>query len=387
MTRPPPDRRRVVVTGLGAVSALGIGTAALWQGLIEGRTGVSRITSFDASECQVQIAAEAPAIPSEVLPSEHCGLGQRLRQLLAALTEALDQAAFSDRSAERTGVAVAGGELNARDLVALVADTAEDGQIAPERLAEAIASQGSPGFDAWHHDYACAKTAEVVGATGPQLSLSAACASSTVAIGEAARLISCGDADTMVVGGSDCRVTPLIMAQYARLGALCLDSNDEPERAARPFDVSRCGFVMGEGAGAMVLESLESARSRDAVILGEILGYGSSCDAYRVTDPHPDGRGAAIAIRAALMDAGCEPSDIDCVNAHGTSTKANDHAEALAIHAALGERASTLPVSSFKAAIGHTIQSAGILETIGALQASRAGLMPATPRLWTLRSR
>jgi len=182
----------------------------------------------------------------------------------------------------------------------------------------------------------------------------------------------------MVVGGSDCRVTPLIMAQYARLGALCLDSNDEPERAARPFDVSRCGFVMGEGAGAMVLESLESARSRDAVILGEILGYGSSCDAYRVTDPHPDGRGAAIAIRAALMDAGCEPSDIDCVNAHGTSTKANDHAEALAIHAALGERASTLPVSSFKAAIGHTIQSAGILETIGALQASRAGLMPAT---------
>ena len=378
MIRQQPGRRRVVVTGAGVVSALGIGTTALWKGLTDGRTGVSRITAFDPSECAVQIAAQAPVIPIEALPPEHRGLGSRLGQLLVALLEATDQADLSERSGERTGVAVAGGELNARGVGDLLAESQEAGAIVPKRLAAAIANRGSPGFDTWHHDYAAAMTADVVGATGPQLSLAAACASSTVAIGEAARLVRFGEADVMVVGGSDSRVTPIVMAQFAALGALCQDSNDVPERASRPFDVTRSGFVMGEGAGVLVLEALESAQRRGAGILGEVLGYASSCDAYRVTDPHPEGRGASIAMRAALEDASCNPSDIDYINAHGTSTKANDHAEAVAIHATLGAQAGVVPVSSFKAALGHTVQASGILETVGTLRALQTSLVPAT---------
>jgi 3-oxoacyl-[acyl-carrier-protein] synthase II len=220
--------------------------------------------------------------------------------------------------------------------------------------------------------------AQLFGAQGYNSNCLTACAASSQAIGEATDIIRRGDADIMIAGGSHSMIHPLGMAGFNLLTALAVGYNEEPARASRPFDLRREGFVLGEGAGMLILEELEHARGRGAHLHGEVLGYGSTADAFRITDSHPEGRGAEAAMRAALVDAGISPEEIDYINAHGTSTEVNDRVETKAIKTVLGERAYRVPVSSTKSMMGHLIAAAGAVETIICLLAIRDGLVPPT---------
>ena len=367
------DTRRVVVTGLGLVTPVGLDVDETWDALIAGRSGGAPITQFDPAEWSVRIACEVKGFDPEVyMDRKEVRRADRFLQLaIGASHQAVEQAglesAISEIPPERFGVIVGSG-------IGGVATMEEQHQ----RMLDRGPGRVSPFFvPMFIGDMAAGMISMRYGARGPNYATVSACASGGHAVGAAFRSIRSGETDVMITGGTEATVTPLCIAGFASMKALS-ERNDSPETASRPFDATRDGFVLGEGAGILVLESEEHARDRGAEILGEVAGFGQSADAYHMTSPPPEGAGAQIAMRMALKDAGFEPADLDYVNAHGTSTPANDSTETAAIKAVLGERAWEIVVGSTKSMTGHTLGAAGAVEAAISLLVCKHGRIPPT---------
>ena len=363
--------RRVVITGLGTVNPLGNDVASTWEAARAGRSGIDPITLFDATDYDTRIAGEVKAFdPVARFGRKEARRMARLTQLaLTAAGDALADARLDGATipAGRAGVIVGSG-MGALDPIHEAADTLRDR--GPRKL--------SPFFvPMMLADTPAAMISIVHGLTGPNLAVYSACASSNNALGEAAATIRRGAADVMLAGGSEACILPLALAGFGVMGAIST-RNDEPQRASRPFDAGRNGFVVAEGAAMLALEERERALARGATIYGEFLGYGSSADAYHITMPSEVGEGAVESMRAALADAGLTPDDIDYINAHGTSTPLNDRSETAAIKRLFGERAYQVPVSSTKSMTGHLLGACGALEAIFCLMALRDGVIPPT---------
>jgi 3-oxoacyl-[acyl-carrier-protein] synthase II len=347
--------RRVVVTGIGLLSPLGIGTEANWQGLLAGRSGIGPITHFDASAFAVQFAGEVKGFdPLQFVDKKDVKkLDVFIQFALAASQFAVDDAALkvTAENATRVGVFIASGiggfSTIEREHTALM-------QGGPRKI--------SPFFiPASIINLAAGQVSIRFGAKGPNLATCTACSASAHAIGEAAALIRRGDADVMIAGGTEAAITPMGVGGFASMRALST-RNDAPEKASRPFDKERDGFVIGEGSGVLVLEELEAARARGARIYAEIVGYGASADAFHMTAPAEDGDGAVRCMQMAIANAGVDPSQITYINAHGTSTPLNDKLETIAIKRCFGEHARKLAISSTKSMTGHLLGAAGGLE-------------------------
>ncbi|HZG67374.1 MAG TPA: beta-ketoacyl-ACP synthase II [Herpetosiphonaceae bacterium] len=362
---------RVVVTGMGAVTPLGLDVSATWQGIREARSGAGPITRFDTAGFDTKFAAEVKGFdPLSVLDRKEARRTDRVIQYaLAAADEALrtSELRITPENGERIGVLIGsgiGGIESLSDGVATLAARGP-GRVSPFLVPMMIA------------DMSAGMVSLRTGAKGPNYAPVSACATSGHAIGEAAAIIRRGDADVMIAGGTEASIIPISIAGFNSARALST-RNDEPERASRPFDASRDGFVMGEGGAALILERLEHAQERGAPILAELLGYGATADAYHITMPDEIGSGAARAMELALRQAGLQATDIDYVNAHGTSTPANDRLETLAIKTVFGEYTRTMPVSSSKSQFGHLLGAAGAVEGVVCVLALREGLLPAT---------
>jgi len=363
----------VVITGLGVVTPLGNEVEAFWSALLAGRSGVGPITHFDTSRFRTHIAAEV----KDFRPEQHFDkrevrrLDPYSQYFVVACRQALAAAGVKfgpdDPDAVNAGVMVGGGFGGMGTFIEEVSVLLERGpeRVSPTGIPKIIANMAA-GLVSIEHNL-----------LGPVSCVVTACSASANAIGDAAELIRRGAAELMVAGGSEAAITPYGLAGFNQARALSV-RNDDPERASRPFDAERDGFVMGEGAGAVVLEEREGALSRGAPILGELIGYGMSADAYHITLPRPGGTGAARAMQAALRDAGMGPSDIGYINAHGTSTEANDAGETAAIKIAFGEDAYRVPVSSTKSMTGHLLGGAGAVEAIVSLLALNRGMLPPT---------
>ncbi|MGW0520237.1 beta-ketoacyl-ACP synthase II [Crossiella sp. NPDC003009] len=371
---PDPGRdgpRRVVITGCGAVTPVGLTVEEHWSSLLAGRSGIGLIERFDAGDLPVRIGAEVKGFdPGEYLErTVYRRLDVSTQYGVAAAVQAAEAAklVIGPELAPKVGVYVGSSAGPAQ----LTWDTTI-------KLHERGPRGISPFFFATSGSESSAgEIALKLGAHGPAANMSTACATGATCIGEALRLIQLGVTDVMIAGGAEASVTRLNIAGAAASRALSR-RNEEPERACRPFDRDRDGFVMGEGAGVVVLEEAEHARRRGAPILAELAGYGATTDAYHLTAPHPEGRGAKAAMRTAMAGAGVAPSEVDYINAHGTGTALNDAAEAAAIRAVFGERAPEIPVSSTKSMTGHLISGAGAIELITAVMAIRDNVVPPT---------
>jgi 3-oxoacyl-[acyl-carrier-protein] synthase II len=370
-------RRRVVVTGIGLVTPLGTGTEATWRGIVAGRSGVRRITRFDPDCIPAQIAGEVPDFePERWLDRKEIKRTDLFVQYaLAAAEMAVAEAALTLPLAEptRTGVIIGvgmGGITSLEDAYDAFARR-EFRRVSPFFIPRII-----PNMAAGH-------VAMRFGARGPNFATTSACASGAHALGEAMALIRGGVQDVMVAGGSEAPVSLLGVGGFAAMRALATSFNDDPTRASRPFDKDREGFVIGEGAGVLVLESLEHAIRRGARPLAELVGYGSNCDAYHMTQPAPEGVGAAECMAAALADAGCTPDAVQYVNAHGTSTPYNDEAETLALKQVFGAHARRLAVSSTKSMMGHLLGAGGAVEAGLTVLTIQHGVIPPTINLDT----
>lgn len=370
------NRRRIVVTGLGAVSPLGNSVSETWAAIRQGKSGIGKITLFDATGFPVQIAAEV----KNFLPEEH-GIDQREARRMARFTQFLLSASYEAirdagitkevLSAERTGIMVGNG-LSGFEVIEHAYNkyfNDAPGRVPPLAVPMFIANEGA------------ANVSMKLGITGPAWTLATACASGTDALGSALDLIRSGRLDICLAGGGESAITGFSVSSFHGMHALAHSFNDCPERACRPFDRDREGFIIGEGAGILVLEELEHAKKRGAKIYAEFAGYGASSDAYHITSPRPDGIGGAFAIKRALADAGMEPSDIAYYNAHGTSTKLNDASETKMIKVAFGEHAKALKISSTKSMIGHCIGGAGAIEAIVSIKGMQDGYYPPTLNL------
>lgn len=383
-------RRRVVVTGMGVVTPLGHSVAELFTAQVEGRTAVGPITRFDARTFPTTFASEVKGFDlgrflRDPQRFRNCGLNTQFA--LAAAKQALEDAglldpARGDRS--RMGVYLGSGEgsdefpVLVRGLAHASPPLGVPGSVDPARFTEVMLQWMNGPRESEQEMYTpAARLALEFALEGPNLACQTACAASSQAIGEALDLIRSGAADVMLAGGSHSMIHPLGVTGFNRLTALS-QRNDSPQTASRPFDRDRDGFVLGEGAGMLVLEELEHAKARGAPIYAELTGYGSTADAYRMTDPHPEGRGASQAMADALIDAGLRPADIGYINAHGTSTQANDATETAAIKTVFGEHAYRIPVSSSKSMLGHLIAAAGAVELIITIMALRQGVIPPT---------
>ncbi len=379
--------RRVVVTGLGLVTPLACGVDATWSRLIEGRSGAGAITAFDAADLPCRIACEAPrAGEGAFIADDWIDKREQRRNddfilfALAAAEQALDDAGWrpaegpdGEEARRRTGVMVGSGIGGLKYIEDTAITLHEKG---PRRV--------SPFFIPGSLINLCSGQISIKhGFKGPNPAVVTACSTGAHAIGDAARLIKNGDADVMVAGGAEAAICRLGVAGFAACKALSTRYNDAPERASRPYDADRDGFVMGEGAGVLVLEDLEHARRRGAPIYAEILGYGLSGDAHHVTSPAPDGDGGYRSMSAALTDAGLDVSAIDYINAHGTSTPAGDEIELAAVTRLLGEHAPNVTMSSTKSSIGHLLGAAGAVEAIFCVLALRHQIAPATLNLDT----
>jgi 3-oxoacyl-[acyl-carrier-protein] synthase II len=363
------ERRRVVVTGIGPVTPIGTGVDDFWAGLLDGRNGVRTITAFPIDDLTVSVAGEVPDFdPSAWLDTKEARRTDRFSQFaIASAKLAWADAGSPDVAAERAGVVYATGIGGIKTLLDAHDVMLERG---PGRVSPFMVPMLMANAPAGH-------IAMMLGFNGPNLCTISACASSNHAIGEAMRMIRDGLVDLMIVGGSEAATHPLTVAAFAQMTALT--KNPDPETASRPFDAARNGFVLSEGACAMVLESEDRARARGARVYCEIAGYGASADAYHITAPDPKGSGAALAMRWALGDAGEEPQAVDYVNAHGTSTQLNDAAETAAIKAALGEEhAHRVAVSSTKSMTGHMLGAAGAVEGAACALAIANGRVPPT---------
>ncbi|SMB97430.1 beta-ketoacyl-ACP synthase II [Deinococcus hopiensis] len=380
MTRPDlnapiflPSRRRVVVTGLGPVTPIGIGASAFQGAQHRGYSGIRRITRFDASDLPVRIAGEVDAdLRRWVDPREARRLDRFAQLALAAAELALEDARLDPVTLdlERTGVVI-GSSIGGME-------TWE----AQTRLAfERGLSRLSPFFiPMLMANAATAHVAIRYGLQGPSTVPATACTTGADALGTALRLLQHGEADVVLAGGADALVTPLVVSAFSVMKALSTN-NVSPEEASRPFSAGRDGFVLAEGAGVLVLETLEHARARSARIYAELLGFGRATDAYHVANPHPEGRGAAQAMRRALKDAGVAAEAIGYLNAHATSTPAGDRAEVLAIREVFGEHAPKLLISSTKSMTGHSLGASGAVEAIATVQALFSGVVPPTINL------
>ncbi len=372
----PAEPRRVVVTGMGMLTALGNDVASTWAGMVAGRSGVATIQAFDPSRLQARIAGEVKDFDSSgVLDRKDQRRTDRYIQFgLVAARQAMDQAGLPARmdgeEAERTGVIMGTGLGGVGTLVEGISINATRG---PDRISPFLIPMGIPNVGA-------GQIAISFGMTGPNFTTVSACATGGHAIGEAWETIRRGDAETMIAGGAEAGVYEPLVGGFDSMRALSR-RNDDPEAASRPFDQGRDGFVPGEGAGAVVLEELEHARARGATILAEVIGYGATADASHITLPAPGGIGAVQAARRALAKAGLEPADIVHVNAHATSTPEGDKAELQAIRTIFGEGASKVSVTANKSMIGHTLGAAGAIEAIVTIQTIREGCVPPTINL------
>jgi 3-oxoacyl-[acyl-carrier-protein] synthase II len=363
----------VVVTGIGVVTPIGVGTEAFWEGLMSQRSGAGPITQFDASELPVRIATEVKDFdPAKFVAPREVGRTDRFTQMaVAAATGAIEEAGgVESEDPERVGVIVGSGIGGIGTIEREHSAMLRGG---PRRVSPFMVPRLMPNA-------AAAAIAMKFHLMGPNYAPVSACATGAHAIGEAYLYIRAGLTDAMVAGGAEGALTPLSVAAFARMGALSR-RNDDPERASRPFEKNRDGFVFGEGAGVLVLESREHAEARGAEILGVVAGYGSSSDAFHVTQPDPDGAGAALAMRAALRDAKAAPDDVDYINAHGTSTPYNDRIETVAIKSAFGVEAKRIPVSSTKSQTGHLLGAAGAVEAAVSILAVQRNVIPGTINL------
>ena len=372
-----PERpRRVVVTGMGAVTALGQDVTTTWEGLVAGRSGIRPITQFDPARVTARIAAEVQGFdPSGVLDRKDMRRTDRYIQFaLVTARQALDQAGLPGRVdgdlAARTGVIFGSGLGGVHTLFDNVLLMGERG---PDRISPFFIPMGIANV-------AAGQIAIASGAIGPNFATVSACATGGHALGEAWETIRRGDADVMIAGGVEAGVHEATVGGFASMKALST-RNDEPERASRPFDKGRDGFVIGEGGGAVILEALEHAEARGATPLAELVGYGATADASHITLPAPGGVGAVRAARRALEKAGMEPSGIGHVNAHATSTPEGDKAELQAIRTIFGEGAGSVAVTANKSMIGHTLGAAGAIEAIATIMALREGCVPPTLNL------
>jgi 3-oxoacyl-[acyl-carrier-protein] synthase II len=381
-------RRRVVITGMGAITPLGHDVKTLYEALMAGRSGIAPITRFDARRFPTTFAAEVKGFELSKFvrdPGRWENSGVNSEFAAAAAQQALTHAGvLNDTKVDRTrfGVYLGSGEgiQDFHNLVSLIAQTSQ-----PAERAVDTAQFARGGMEAFHPGKEAeqelhttsAHLAAHFGLDGPNYNCLTACAASAQAVGEAVELIRHGDADLMLAGGSHSMIHPFGVSGFNLLTALST-RNDAPQKSSRPFDLTRDGFVLGEGAGMLVFEELEHARKRGAKIYGELTGYGSTADAFRVTDSHPDGRGAIACIEAALKDSGLNRSEIGYINAHGTSTKVNDSVETLAIKKVFGDGAYQIPVSSTKSMHGHLIAATGAVELIICIESIRRGMLPPT---------
>ena len=364
--------RRVVVTGMGTINPLGGDVDTFWKNLRAGVSGIREITAFDHSRLPVHFAGEVEFDPEAYLPRKESRRLDRFAQLFhAASAQALGDAGLSytedDPAADRAGVVSAsgiGGVITFQEGVeTLIARGPQ--RISPLTITQIIANMAGGYVSIDFHLF------------GPNTCVVTACAASANAIGDAAEIIRRDDADVMLAGGSEAAITEFAMGGFAQARALST-RNEDPQRASRPFDAGRDGFVMGEGSAVLVLEEREHALARGARIYAEIVGYGMSADGYHVTAPRPGGAGAAKAMERAIAQAGLQPSAIDYINAHGTSTAANDSTETAAIKTVFGEHAYRVPISSTKSMTGHLLGGAGALESIVCILAIRDGVVPPT---------
>lgn len=366
--------RRVVITGLGAVTPIGNSPAEFWQSLLAGRSGIGPITHFDASRHECRIAGEVKGFdPLDYLERKDAKRTDRFVHLaLAATQQALEDAQFriTDLNAEQVGVILGTGIGGIRVLEEQQTIYLHKG---PDRCSPFMVPMMIANMAAGH-------VAIHFGAKGPNSCTVTACASGSNAIGDAFRLIQRGEVQVAITGGTEAAVTPLSMAGFSAMKALST-RNDAPEQACRPFDRDRDGFVMGEGAGILLLEELEHARARGAKIYAEIVGYGLTCDAHHMTNPAPGGEGAARAMRLALKDAGIQPQQVQHINAHATSTPVGDIAEVQAIQSVFGEHAPRLAISATKSMTGHLLGGAGGIATVATALAIHHGWVPPTLNL------
>jgi len=365
-------KRRVVVTGMGAITPVGNDVATTWQSLIEGKSGTAPITKFDATKFPVRFAAEVKGFnPLDYMDRKEAKRADQYTQYaVAGARQAMTNAGLVERNGmdpDRIGVIIGSG-------IGGLKSFEEQHDVYRERGVGKISPFFIPMFIA---DIAAGIVSMMFNAKGPNYATVSACATSAHAIGDAYRTIQYGDADVMITGGAEATVTPMAIGGFANMKALS-ERNDSPETASRPFDATRDGFVMGEGAGILILEELEHALNRGATIYAEIVGYGATGDAYHLTAPAPDGEGAQRAMKRALKDAGLEPKDIQYINAHGTSTPANDFNETRAIKAVFGEDAKKVNVSSTKSATGHMLGAAGAVEAIVSAMVVGTGIIPPT---------
>ncbi|TDY46592.1 3-oxoacyl-[acyl-carrier-protein] synthase II [Alicyclobacillus sacchari] len=363
--------RRVVVTGLGVVSPVGNNVSAFWESLLSGKSGIREIDRFDTSDYPCKIAGLVNDFDPEryIDKKELRHMDMFTQYALYAAHEAVAHAGLviTDENRDRIGVYIGSG-------IGGIGTTLSNYRILLERGPKRVSPFLVPMMIS---DMATGQVSIEFGVRGPNSSPVSACATGSNAIGDAFKIIQRGAADVMIAGGAEAAVVDIALAGFSNMKALSL-RNDEPTRASRPFDKDRDGFVMGEGAGILILESLESAQARGAHILAEIVGYGMSGDAYHVTAPDPNGDGAYRVMKAALEDAGLETSDIDYINAHGTSTEFNDRIETLAVKRLFGDHAYKLAMSSIKSMTGHLLGAAGGVEAVACVKTLQEGMIPPT---------
>ncbi len=365
------NKRRVVVTGIGVISPIGIGKDKFFQSLKEGICGVDYITRFDTTDYDTKIAAEIKDFdPAEYIDKKECRRMDRFTQYAVVASKmAFSDAALDTNSIDNDmfGVCIGSG-IGGMETLEAQHDILREkgpGRVSPFMVPMMISNIASGNVSI------------ALNAKGPNTTVVTACASATNAIGEAFKIILRGDADIMATGGTEASITPLSFAGFCSMKALST-RNDDPKTASRPFDKDRDGFVMGEGAGMLIIEELEHAVKRGARIYGEVVGYGATGDAYHITAPSPDAQGAYRAMLMAVKDAGIEATEIDYINAHGTSTGMNDRLETLAIKKLLGDDAKKVAISSTKSMTGHLLGAAGAIEAIACLMAINEGIIPPT---------
>lgn len=382
--------RRVVVTGIGLLTPLGQGAELTWKAILEGKSGAGRITTFDPTEYACQVACEVPRVdgrggggpdvpgsfnPDDTLaPKDQRRVDDFILYAIAAADEAVKDSGWvpeSDEDKERTGVIIGSGIGGLATIEKTSVELFEKGprRVSPFFIPSALINLASGQVSIRH------------GFKGPNHSVVTACATGAHAIGDAARLIKYGDADVMVAGGAEAAICPVGVAGFIACRAMSTGFNDDPTKASRPYDKDRDGFVMGEGAGVLVLEEYEHAKARGAKIYAEVAGYGLAGDAYHITAPAEDGDGGFRAMKAAIKDAGIDPADIDYVNAHGTSTPLGDEIELGAVTRLLGDAAKGMTMSSTKSATGHLLGAAGAIESAFTVLAIRDQIAPPTINL------
>ncbi|ATF14224.1 beta-ketoacyl-ACP synthase II [Brevibacillus sp. HB1.2] len=367
-------KRRVVITGVGVVSPVGNDAQTFWNSLLEGKSGIDRVAAFDASDYPTQIAGEVKNFdPEQYMDKKDIRRTDRFVQFgLAAAKMAVEDAKLeiTPENAERVGVYIGSGIGGLTTWEEQHSVLLEKGprRVSPFFIPMLIANMASGAVSIQY------------GAKGPTSSAITACATGTNAIGDALRLIQFDHADVMIAGGAEATVRPMAFAGFCSAKAMST-RNDEPQKASRPFDQDRDGFVMGEGAGVLILEELEHAKKRGATIIAEVIGYGMSADAHHITSPSPGGEGAARCMASALKDAGVDPTEVQYINAHGTSTDQGDIAETQAIKSVFGEHAYKLAVSSTKSMTGHLLGATGGVEAIATAYALRDQVLPPTINL------